>query len=304
MAIYLYVTGTTLIVSLLAMATMAVMRIERRQASALDDRVIARSNARSAVELALRVISDNSAWRTDYDHGVESTRLSVGTAKQGTISWVITDDDGDLVNGDINLRLKGIGRVGGAVQASSVQIQASASGPDVLRSWTTSNSSDDLRSDRWWCQYFKPILPSDANGWWITRVDFWARRDNSRTFRVRLYRPNAISAPSGALVGEAIVDSGGLSTLWGWKSITFDNPKVLDAGEGMCVTLETTAGSPPLDIAYSSSGVSEANTALIRGNPSWYSYETNRALQYRVYGYYTTSSGVQPVAGTWIWDAP
>jgi hypothetical protein len=303
MALYMHVMGTALVVSLLGLTSMTLLRIDRRRGTVVDDRVVARAHARSAVEFGLRSINSNSSWRSTYAHGVESAAISVGTSRQGTVSWVITDDDGDIGNADLNLRLKGIGRAGGAVQASSVRIQADVIGPNILRSWTSDNSTDDVRDDRWWCQYFKPNLPADANGWWITRVDFWARRDNSRWFRVRLYRPSQIYS-GGGLIETVDVDSSGISTSWGWKTFNFSSVYVLNAGESLCVALETTANQPPLDIAYSSSGVAEADTALVRGDPDYYSFEPTRALRYRVYGYYTTSTGVRALSGTWLWDAP
>jgi Tfp pilus assembly protein PilX len=303
MALYMHVMGTALVVSLLGLTSATLLRIDRRRATTVDDRIVARANARSAVEFGLRSINSNTSWRSAYANGVESAVVGVGTSKQGTVSWVLADDDGSISNADVNLRLKGVGRAGTAVQASSVQIQADVIGPNILRSWTSSGTVDDLRDDRWWCQYFKPNLPADANGWWVTRVEFWAHRDNSRWFRVRLYRPSLIYS-GGGLIESVDVDSGGISTLWGWKTFNFSSVYVLNADEALCVALETTSSSSPLEIEYSTSGVTEADTALIRGNPSYFSFEPTKALRYRVYGYYTTSSGIRPVSGTWLWESP
>jgi Tfp pilus assembly protein PilX len=305
MALYMHVMGTALIVSLLGLTSMALLRIDRRRATSIDERVAARANARSAVEFGLRSLNSDSNWRTVYSHGVESPLVSIGTSKQGTVSWVLTDQDNNIANADLQLRLRGIGRAGNAVQASSVQLQTTVIGPGILRQWNSGTSAvdDDLEDDQWWCQYFKPNLPADANGWWITRVDFWARRDNNRWFRARLYRPSQIYS-GGGLIESVDVDSSGLSSLWGWKTINFGSVYVLNAGEAICVAIETTAGSPPIEISYVTSGVSESDTALVRGNPDYYSFETTRALRYRAYGYYTTSSGVRAISGTWDWDAP
>ncbi len=166
MALYIMVMSTALIVSLLGLAGLTIVRIERKQASSMNDRVIARSNARSAVDLALRVIANDSGWRTTYTNGVETTPQSLGPNGTGTVSWVLEDTDGSLSDADTNLRLKGIGRLGNIVQVSSIGAKAVV-GPQELRSQTdfSSTSNDGVEHDKWWCQYLKVSLPAGATGW-------------------------------------------------------------------------------------------------------------------------------------------
>lgn len=126
MSLYITVLSTTLIVSLLGLTGLTIVRIERKQASIMNDRLIARCNARSGVELALRVIANDSDWRNTYTNGVETTPQSLGPIGTGTVSWILEDSDGSLTDTDTDVRLKGVGRVGNIVQVSSIGITAGA----------------------------------------------------------------------------------------------------------------------------------------------------------------------------------
>lgn len=121
-ALYLTVLSTALIVSLIGLAGLTIVRVERRQIDVSRDRRIARVHARSATELALRAIANNPNWRTSYSHGVETAPMSLGASSVGTLSWMLTDSDGLLTDADVNLRLKGIGRIGNTVQMNNVRI--------------------------------------------------------------------------------------------------------------------------------------------------------------------------------------
>lgn len=78
MSLYITVMSTALIVSLLGITGLTLVRIERKQTSTVNDRLDARANARSAVELALRVIANDSGWRYSYTNGDETTPQSLG----------------------------------------------------------------------------------------------------------------------------------------------------------------------------------------------------------------------------------
>jgi hypothetical protein len=305
MAIYVYVVSTATLVSLLALAGSAVMRIERRQATALSNRLTARSHAHSAVELALRAMKTNTSWRTTYTNGVQTTPVSLDTGAAGTVSWTLQDADGSLTNADTLLRLKGIGRIGDSVQAASVQLQPTMVGPAELCSQVANGSTDTLLNDKWWGQYFRPTLPADAHRWWVTSVEVTMRRLNAgRVFQVRLYQPNGSNLPSATIIDQATVNSSDVSTSWEWKVVPLSGVYSLAATDGMCLTLETLETTSPVEVRYNSGGVSQGNNALLRGYPAWASIGTDKALVYRINGYYTSASGVSRVSGTWIWDSP
>lgn len=137
-ALYMAVLSTTLIVSLLGLAGLSIVRIERKQESISSDRLVALANARSAVEIALRVIANDSDWRNTYTNGVETTPQSLGPKGTGTISWVLEDSDGSLTDADTNLRLKGVGRVDNTVQVSSIKLEGTPQILDVFQRATYS----------------------------------------------------------------------------------------------------------------------------------------------------------------------
>jgi hypothetical protein len=303
-ALYVAVTATTAIVSVLALASLSVVRIERREAVTINNRLIARTHARSAVELALKAINNNASWRTAYTNGVETAGLSLGTNSVGTVSWSVSDTDGSLTNLDTTLRIKGVGRVGNIVQVGSLQVRAGET-TGTLRNYELlldlGHSLDDVKNDRWWGQYFKPTLPSNANGWHVTSAQIRIRRDNgNRTFRVRLYRTGV----NGAVLESIDFNSNSVPNVLSWFTVTFSGSTWLQVGESACLAVETTSSSAPIEISYKSSGVSAADSGLVRGNPSWYDFDSDEALQYRIEGGYTTSDNVSAVAGTWEWDGP
>jgi Tfp pilus assembly protein PilX len=85
-ALYVAVTATAMVVSVLALGALSIVRIERRQATTINTRLIARTLARSAVELALRTMANNANWRTAYANNVEWPQLSLGANSTGTVS--------------------------------------------------------------------------------------------------------------------------------------------------------------------------------------------------------------------------
>ena len=48
--------------------------------------------------------------------------MSLGPGSAGTVSWIVEDSDGNLTDGDTDLKLKGVGRVGDVVQVMSVKL--------------------------------------------------------------------------------------------------------------------------------------------------------------------------------------
>jgi hypothetical protein len=293
-------------VSVLALSSMANVRIERQQATSINARQIAHSNARSGVELALQRINSDPSWRSNFTNGVETTVPSLGNASTGSISWSLSDSDGDLDNSDGVLRLKGIGRVSNTVQVSSVQIRAGEIA-DLLRSYdnTFGAASDDLSSSKWWGQYFKPNLPADVNGWVVTSVQVRIKQNAARWFRVRLYGAGGGNVPSGTVIESIDVNSSSVPFTFTWYTIPFAGSTWLEKDQAVCVALETTSGTAAVNVSYKGGGVSASDSALVRGDDDgWDTFEPEKALHYRVNGTYTTSDNLAPVAGTWDWDVP
>jgi hypothetical protein len=288
------------------MSALAIVRIERKQASGLSQRLVAQTHARSAVEYALRNIANDSSWRTTYTNDVATTPVGLGPNSTGTMCWMLRDADGSLADADRDLWLKGIGRVGDCVQVSSVKIAAGETS-STLRSHSVvldlGATQEDVRSTRWWGQYFKPQLPATANGWRITQVDLRIRRiDSNRSFRVRLYAAGSNFLPNGTVIESVDISSNSVSGTLQWFSVPLAGTTSMNNGDAVILAIETVSSGTPVRITHAG-GVSGGNSGLMRGDPDWQTFDTSRALQYRVLGSYTSNGEVTAVAGSWIWDA-
>ena len=145
-ALYVSVMAVALLVSVLGLAGLLVMNIERRRATNGHDMRVASTNARSAVVLALRVLANDPNWRTTYTSGVETTPQAIGPADAGTISWILEDSDGNLTDSDTKLQLKGVGRVGNVVQVLSVDLTTIGDPLTCLEVAVCSNSLIDFEN--------------------------------------------------------------------------------------------------------------------------------------------------------------
>ena len=306
-ALYITVLSVALIVALIGLAGLQLARLERSSAGRSAELCTAAAHARSAVELAVARVNADSAWRANYTSGVETTPLPVGPL--GTISWILEDTDGSLTNRDSNLRVRGIGRAGRCVQAARVGLAAviQQTGPQELRSMTStaSQATDEVGRPKQWCQYLKPTLPAGTVEWAISRVEIYcAEKDDDKRFSVRLFQPQTNNWPSSTLLDERTTSAAAVGNTWRWYSVAL-NSVPLDPANGICVAVMTEGGRP-IFLAYRNGGVTEANSALIRGgldkndNVNWQSYETDKALLYRVHGTYKQATGqVSVLSGTW-----
>lgn len=306
-ALYVAVMATALMVTLLGLAGLVKVQIQRREATELADRIAAREAANGAAGLALINIAADNNWRTNYASGVESTPLAIGGARGATVSWALSDSDGDLTNRDVRLRLSGIGRIGDVVQVASVQVRAEAEGPDQLASETSTSgqASAQLTSSQSWCQYIHPDLPSDAIAWRVTRVEFYCVRGTSGLpFQLTLYEPSPANWPSATEVDSVTGSSSSFSSYWAWQGCDLTGETTIDSSEGICIALTTSSATAPLRLAHLTSGVNESNAALISGSPDWDSYSADQALRFRLYGEYITDDAeCEVIEGTWEWGA-
>ena len=146
-ALYVSVMAVALLVSVLGLAGLLVTSIERQRVGAGNDMLVARSNARSAVVLALRVLANDPNWRTTYTSGVETTPQAIGPASAGAVSWVLEDSDGNLTDSDTKLQLKGVGRVGNVVQVLCVDLTTTGNPLTCLEVAACSDSLIDFESN-------------------------------------------------------------------------------------------------------------------------------------------------------------
>ena len=127
-SIYLAVMGVAMIVSIIGMASMQIARLQLKSAGNRQDLEEARLLSQSGVEFGLGNMDFFPNWRT----GREMTPpLVVGN---GTMTYAFdVDEDSNLTdNTNDPVRLLGIGRVGDAVYATSVLLEAAGGGLTAL----------------------------------------------------------------------------------------------------------------------------------------------------------------------------
>ncbi len=121
---YLYVAVmiTATLVGLVGLSAVSVARLNLRTTTRTADSSSADFLAHSAVEHALAVLKNDSAWRTTYQNNIEypDTPISING---GTFTWKLVDTDASLLDDDSDtVRIYGIGRQGSATSVQSVQL--------------------------------------------------------------------------------------------------------------------------------------------------------------------------------------
>lgn len=301
-ALYTAVLATSLLIALLGLTAIQIAAVERRSSDVITESLVARENARAAVELALQDLWTDSSWRTRYTHNVETTQLPFGG---GTVSWRLKDVGDSSLSDDPadSVEVLGIGRFGNAACVHSVTVQPIEReiGPIELRGYLDDSnlSTEVVSTTKWWAQYFRPYLPSGASSWRVTAVDLLVRQEGTvgGSTTVSLFQPQSNLKPSTTLIDQATINESVLPTSLQYVRAAFAGHSGLSPTSGLCLTLTTSSGTP-MRFAYDSSGVSAANTAFVDGNPAWQNVNIYRSMLYRVTGMYSVRT-LQVVPNSW-----
>lgn len=89
--VYIAVLGVTLFVTLIGLSAMLLVETERETRDAVSEARIARTDARSAVEIALSRVAADDAWRTNLRSGVWTDSETLGETKWG---YMLEYDEG------------------------------------------------------------------------------------------------------------------------------------------------------------------------------------------------------------------
>jgi hypothetical protein len=110
-SVYVLVLGTSMLIMLIGLATVAMTQANARSGSQSGDVIEASALAESGVELALTKFSADSNWQIDYPAGVATTPVALG---RGTVSfkWLSVATGG--------VRIYGIGQVHNAKRIYSI----------------------------------------------------------------------------------------------------------------------------------------------------------------------------------------
>ncbi|QDU40150.1 hypothetical protein Mal4_45050 [Maioricimonas rarisocia] len=304
-ALYSTVMATALLVSVLGLAGLTVVRIERQQAQGADQLLLARQKARSALELGLHAINNDPNWRTSYTSGVETTPLSLGTGSTGTISWILEDSDGSLGTPDTALRIKGVGRANGSVQVMSVLLSTSgAEGGEQI--WLdpvyTDGAGVTLEAGLGIGLSFVPPLPPEATSWSITRIQFWGNGFRAGSFDARVMVREVTGLP-GSLVDSVNVLNSELTKANDWNEILFPAAIGLSPASGACVVFVHASGGKCARVKHEDLPNMSPETRLTTtdGGVTW--IQDQNDMWIKVWGTYTTGNSMELQQGTWLWEA-
>jgi hypothetical protein len=122
---YIIVLAASLLVAVIGVSALLGARVEHRAARGATDAGVARQYARSAINLALHKINEDSSWRTTYGNGNWPTGKSIGHGSY-TIS-AVDPVDGNVTSGQLDpVIITGLGRAGVAVQKIEVTLEEDA----------------------------------------------------------------------------------------------------------------------------------------------------------------------------------
>lgn len=129
-ALYVAVMGVTMIIGMIALASVTVGRLQLRRVVAQGEQREAQMLARSGVEWGVNYISTTPTWREIVVNGFEFPERSFGL---GTMSWSASDVDGDMNDGDSDpVTIRGIGRVGDVIAVEEVTVANNGPALDCL----------------------------------------------------------------------------------------------------------------------------------------------------------------------------
>jgi hypothetical protein len=126
-SVYVFVLGAAIVLLTIGLSVITVARLSARTTTAAGDVAEAEILAEDAVELALAAIATNSAWRSDFTSGTETSQKPLDN---GTVSFKLVDEaDGDLANNPRDsVRVYGYGRFHDALRIYSLLVSAKATG--------------------------------------------------------------------------------------------------------------------------------------------------------------------------------
>ncbi|MCC6661169.1 MAG: hypothetical protein IT437_09815 [Phycisphaerales bacterium] len=130
--IYIAVLGAAMLVTILGMAAMAAVAVERITVEVTADVASARCAAESGVDLAMLTIKNQSTWRTARANGTWFSDVAIGGAK---VSVEVTDPlDADLSNRDTDtILVKATAVRGQARHITQVSLQIQGDPADALK---------------------------------------------------------------------------------------------------------------------------------------------------------------------------
>jgi len=296
-SVYIAVSGTAVLVSLVGFTAMHVSRLELDRATVQSERTYARQLAQSGVEFAMAAIDLDSNWRNNYSHNVMSSRNPMGVDENIRFRFLDRVDGNLGNNSDDPVEIQGIGQFRSSKFIYSVTYATSVTGenqvgPLVIRSYEGGVATQDpISSSAFMGQHFFPNLPAEATSWNISQIDIYLEKDGGTgsTLAVNLYNSDANGKPGTLIESVSVAEASLPGGPEDWYPVTFSSATGLTPGQGYSFTIEHVSGGSAAIVHYDT-GVTQTDTHLLRGGPGWCNADSNQSLQYRINGTYTTST--------------
>lgn len=163
---------------------------------------------------------------------------------------------------------------------------------------TSGTSNTSVNGGDWYGQHFAPALPGNAYAWRPTRVSFLAKRGDlvaTTGVQTRAALPNL--SPASTSSNTWLVTGLLLPTSYDWQSFSFSNVDALPAGGAICLVVQNQVGSPSIVVQSRSGKPGQLRTT--NGGNSW-TYDSSNALNSRLYGKLSTSSGSQYASAKYL----
>ncbi len=151
-----------------------------------------------------------------------------------------------------------------------------------------------VAEDKWYAQYIKPYLSSDAVSWSLTYLDFYCKSGVAALgqFTVQIQTATTGGYPTGVVLAEQSVAESSLTSYMALKRLTFSNVTDLDPDEGICAVFIWDSGTSEacylnIDAASSTSSYRQFLKSTNDG-VSW-TLQSSKSLRFYAYGSATSS---------------
>ena len=309
-SVYIAVSGTAVLVSLVGFTAMHLSRLELERATVRSERTYARQLAQTGVEFAMAAIDVDPNWRTTHTHNVQSSRNPMGV-EEGIRYRFLDNVDGNLGNNsDDPVEIQGIGLYRSSKFIYSVTYAQSAtsesdSGIQVLKSYEAGTDAfENVNATAFYGQHFIPTLPAEATSWSISYIDVYLEGQGSpsATLTFKFFSSDTNGKPGTLIetlaVAESSLPANGSPNYHPFSLVSATG---LTPGQGYCFTLEQTGGGNAAILNYKGNAVL-SDTHMLRGGWGSWNVEPAQAMQFRIHGTYTSSTSSGPFTitpGSW-----
>ncbi len=171
------------------------------------------------------------------------------------------------------------------------------SSEQVLSSYSsTATAAYSVLATAWPAEWFAPSFPANTLHWKITRVKVRLMRAGTKAgiFTVGIYAVDNGKKPTGTALASGTVDISTVSSSAGgqWVDVVFSSPLAGIAPSSKLAIVVSTTVSPSAGSTIHDNGppamTNMGYTTSSDGGASWASPVTSKAMQYFIYGTYTT----------------